>query len=72
MSYRPMFLVGREWAGNALRFATHAEAEQSALELMSRWFMPSDYRVDEVDDEVNYGFDPERGNVPLEVINAND
>jgi hypothetical protein len=71
MSYRPMFLVGREWAGNALRFATHAEAEQSALELMSRWFMPSDYRVDEVDDAVNYGFDPERGNVPLEVINAN-
>jgi hypothetical protein len=66
-----MFLVGREWAGNALRFATHAEAEQSARELMSRWFMPSDYRVDEVEDEVNYGFDPERGNVPLEVINAN-
>jgi hypothetical protein len=67
-----MFLVGREWAGNALRFATQAEAEQSALELMGRWFMPSDYRVDEVDDEVNYGFDPERGSVPLEVVNAND
>jgi hypothetical protein len=67
-----MFLVGREWAGNALRFATQAEAEQSALELMGRWFMPSDYRVDEVDEEVNYGFDPERGNVPLEVVNAKD
>jgi hypothetical protein len=39
---------------------------------MGRWFMPSDYRVDEVDDEVNYGFDPVRGNVPLEVVNAND
>ncbi len=70
MSYRPMFLVGREWAGNALRFATREEAEQSALELMGRWFMPSDYRVDEVDGEVNYAFDPQRGNVRLEVVNA--
>jgi hypothetical protein len=65
-----MFLVGREWAGNALRFATHAEAEQSAQELMSRWFMPSDYRVDESSDEVNYAFDGERGNVPVEVVDA--
>jgi hypothetical protein len=72
MSYRPMFLVGREWAGNALRFAAHAEAEQSALELMSRWFMPSDYRVDEVDDAVNCEWDPSRGNVHLEVVNAKD
>jgi len=72
MSYRPMFLVGREWAGNALRFATHSEAEQSALELMGRWFMPSDYRVDEVDDAVNCEWDPSRGNVHLEVVNAND
>jgi hypothetical protein len=70
MSYRPMVKVGNEWAGNGVRFATQAEAEQSALELMGRWFMPSDYRVDEVDDEVNYGFDPVRGNVPLEVVNA--
>jgi len=70
MSYRPMFLVGREWAGNALRFATCAEAEASARELMSRWFMPSDYRVDEVSDDVTYAFDAERGNVKLEVIDA--
>lgn len=70
MSFRPMFLVGREWAGNALRFATREEAERSALELMGRWFMPSDYRVDEVECDVNYAFDSERGNVPLEVING--
>lgn len=70
MSYRPMFLVGREWAGNALRFATHREAELSAIELMQRWFMPSDYRVDETSDEVNYAFDSDRGNVRLEVVDA--
>jgi hypothetical protein len=70
MSYRPMFLVGREWAGNALRFATYAEAEASARELMGRWYMPSDYRVDEVSEDVNYAFDAERGNVRLEVIDV--
>jgi hypothetical protein len=70
MSYRPMLLCGQEWAGNGLRFATPEEAEQSARELMSRWFVPSDYRVDESPDEVNYAFDPERGNVRLEVVNA--
>jgi hypothetical protein len=65
-----MFLVGSEWVGNALRFATYAEAEASARELMSRWYMPSDYRVDEVSDDVNYAFDAERGNVRLEVIDV--
>jgi hypothetical protein len=67
-----MFLCGKEWAGNGLRFATKAEAEASALELMGRWFMPSDYRVDEVDDAVNYVFDSMRGNMPVEVAHAND
>jgi hypothetical protein len=70
MSYRPMFLVSGKWAGNALRFATQEEAAQSAVELMGRWFLPEDYRVDESPDAVNYGFDPERGNVRLEVVNG--
>ena len=70
MSYRPMFLVGREWAGNLLIFATRAEAEASARELMSRWYVPSNYRVDEVSDPATHAFDAERGNVRLEVIDV--
>lgn len=54
MSYRPMVLVGREWAGNGLRFATHAEAEESARDLSLRWTLVLDYRVDESSDPVNW------------------
>jgi hypothetical protein len=54
MSYKPMVLVGREWAGNALRFATKEEAEANAMNLMWRWTLASDVRVDESDDPVNY------------------
>lgn len=43
-----------EWAGNALRFATHEEAAASALDLYSRWTVPSEWRVDESTDPVNY------------------
>ena len=54
MSYRPMVYVQREWAGNGLRFATYQEAEQSARDLMGRWTLVEDYRVDDSDDPVNY------------------
>jgi hypothetical protein len=53
MSYRPMVLVGREWAGNGVRFATREEAEASARDLSYRWTLVLDYRVDESDDPVN-------------------
>jgi hypothetical protein len=45
---------GREWAGNALVFATREEAEDNARELMSRWMLVTDTRADETDDPVNY------------------
>jgi hypothetical protein len=57
MSYRPMVYVQGEWAGNGLRFATSDEAEASAQNLMARWFLVDDIRVDESDDEVNYAWD---------------
>lgn len=53
-SYRPEFLVGGEWYGNAQRFATPAEAEQSAQARFLVWTMPSDWRVSPSDDDVNY------------------
>ena len=54
MSFRPMVLVQGEWSGNALRFATREEAEANAADLFHRWLLPTDYRVDESDDPVNY------------------
>lgn len=66
MSFRPMVYVQGEWAGNGLRFATSDEAEASARNLMARWFLVDDIRVDESDDEVNYVWD----NGLKEVVNA--
>jgi hypothetical protein len=57
MSYRPMVYVQGEWAGNGLRFATSDEALASAQNLMARWFLVDDIRVDESNDEVNYAWD---------------
>ena len=57
MSFRPMVYVQGEWAGNGLRFATSDEAEASARNLMARWFLVDDIRVDESDDAVNYAWD---------------
>jgi len=42
------------WAGNALRFATHAEAECYAADLASRWLLVRETRVVESSDPVNY------------------
>jgi len=49
-----MVLVNGQWCGNALRFATYQEAYENAVDLFSRWIVPSDHRVDESDDPVNY------------------
>jgi hypothetical protein len=54
MSYRPMVHVQGEWAGNALRFATEAEALESANNLMMRWMLVTDTRVDASDDPVKH------------------
>jgi hypothetical protein len=61
-----MVYVQGEWAGNGLRFATSDEAEASARNLMARWFLVDDIRVDESEDEVNYAWD----NGLKEVVNA--
>jgi hypothetical protein len=66
MSFRPMVYVQGEWAGNGLRFATSDEAEASARNLMARWFLVDDIRVDESDDAVNYAWD----NGLKEVVNV--
>jgi hypothetical protein len=66
MSYRPMVYVQGEWAGNGLRFATSDEAEASARNLMARWFLVDNIRVDESEDEVNYAWE----NGLKEVVNV--
>jgi prepilin-type processing-associated H-X9-DG protein len=44
------------WVGNALRFATHEEADGYGAELLSRWTLPEAYRVVEDPERVNYAF----------------
>lgn len=56
-SYKPAVKVagnGDNWAYNALRFATHEEALQSARDLMGRWILVTDYDAHESEDPVNY------------------
>lgn len=69
MSYRPMVYVQGEWAGNGLRFATEEEARANARDLMRRWFLVDDVRVDESTDEVNYAW-TDQGLQKLEVVDA--
>lgn len=45
-----------EWVGNALVFATKAEAERHASDLFSRWTAVRQTRVVETDEPVNYEF----------------
>lgn len=54
MNWRPMVLVGGQWAGNALVFATREEAEDNARDLMARWLLVEDTRAEEIDAPVNY------------------
>lgn len=55
MSFRPMMEFSNESPkGNALRFATHAEAWGSANDLLMRWTIPVGCHVDESDDPVSH------------------
>jgi len=57
MSFAPMVRTtdnGPWFAGNALRFATAAEAHLWLDDLVCRWFAVTDVRVDESTDPVNY------------------
>ena len=43
-----------KFAGNQLRFATHAEAKMYAADLESRWMLVTDKRIVQSPDEPNY------------------
>jgi hypothetical protein len=50
---------GSYFTGNGLRFATEQEARDQADDLLSRWFVPTGYRVELSADEPNYRWDSE-------------
>ena len=50
-----------KWCGNALVFATKAEAESYVTDLVMRWTAVRDYRVVETDATPNYRWDSESG-----------
>jgi hypothetical protein len=58
MSFKPEVQTDEtgKWYGNALRFATRAEAEAQVIDLMMRWTAVRDTRVVESTDAVNYRY----------------
>jgi hypothetical protein len=56
MSYRVEVHTPNDnaWAGNGLRFETREEADSYGFDLLSRWFVPDDYRIVEIDEPANY------------------
>jgi len=54
MSYKPEVFAEGEWYGNGLCFATFDEADRWGHDLLFRWFVPTDSRVVESDEPVNY------------------
>jgi len=67
MSFKPMVQTDStgKWYGNALRFATQDEAEQSALNLVGRWMAVREHTTVESDDPVNYTWDKSQGLVAI-------
>lgn len=56
MSWKPEVIADSsgQWSGNALRFATKAEAEANVANLKARWMLVTNTRAVESDDPVNY------------------
>ena len=55
MSYAPEVIADDSgWSGNALRFATEAEAQEWVIALSFRWIAVRNTRVVESTDPVNY------------------
>lgn len=56
MSYAPEVIADNSgnWAGNAMRFATEAEAELWVADLKRRWILVRETRAVPSDDPVNY------------------
>ena len=57
MSWKMEVLVSGSWGSNALRFATEKEALAAGKELLSRWFLPIDYRAVESPEPITHQFD---------------
>lgn len=58
MSFKPQVRTGSDpkFYGNALAFATEAEALANAKDLYHRWTLCVEYRAVESDEPVNYTF----------------
>ncbi len=54
VSYKVEVHVQGEWVANAMRYATKEQAEQAGEELLSRWMLPTAYRVVESNEPVNH------------------
>lgn len=57
VSFKMEVLVDGTWSSNSCAYATRKEAEAAGVELLGRWFVPSDSRAVESDQPVNYRFD---------------
>jgi hypothetical protein len=57
MNYKTEVFADGSWCGNALVFATEAEAVEHGKELLSRWMVPTDSRAVPTDAPVTYVFD---------------
>jgi hypothetical protein len=68
MSWKPEVIADSsgKWCSNGLRFATKAEAEVNARDLMGRWMLVTACRAAESDDPVNYRWDASVGLVKVE------
>ena len=65
-SFAPMFeFASGEVYGNAQRFATREEAENSARARFMVWTMPTGYHVEPSDDAPSYRWDDSAGDVRL-------
>lgn len=69
-SWAPEFEIDRKWSGNAMRFATKAEAEAYGFNKLLNWNMPTDSRAVELDDPANYRWDNETGLAPIKAPEA--
>ena len=58
MSWKPEVIADSsgKWCGNALRFATKAEAEANVANLAARWFSVRETRAIECSEPVNYSW----------------
>ena len=55
-SYKTEVCCQGSWSSNGLRFATEAEAAAAGVELLSRWYVPTDSRPAPSTDPVNRVF----------------